>query len=248
MPFLQPLVRQPLYQQVARAIENAIANGEWALDQPIPSETQLAKDFAVSVGTVRRAIAELIDQELLVAYQGSGTYVKRYSDGTYWNRYQRFLSLDGHIMKWQATLVTFERIPASNEVADALGLTPRADVIHVVRRMSAQNEHDEGKLYRGLDETFLHPDYFKALTPESYRLYQGLSLYELYEKATGVIIANVRDYLVTFVATVEDEEKRNLRAGGPAIKLVRRASTLGNKMVEYRIQYVEASCIRVVFS
>ena len=36
-----PIVRQPLYQQVARAIENAIAAGEWKLDEAIPSEIEL---------------------------------------------------------------------------------------------------------------------------------------------------------------------------------------------------------------
>ncbi len=67
-----PIVRQPLYQQVARSIENAIAAGEWKLDEAIPSEIELAEEFGVSVGTVRRVITELVDNGIIIEKKKSG--------------------------------------------------------------------------------------------------------------------------------------------------------------------------------
>ena len=62
-----PIVRQPLYQQVARAIENAIAAGEWKLDEAIPSEIELAEEFGVS----RQAVYDNIKrtEKILEAYE-----------------------------------------------------------------------------------------------------------------------------------------------------------------------------------
>ncbi len=243
-----PIVRQPLYQQVARAIESTIAAGDWKLDEAIPSEIELAKEFGVSVGTVRRAITELTDQGLLVAHQGSGTYVKRYSDGTYWNRYQRFMTRDGRLIQWDSELLRFERIPATKEVADALGLSEGAEVIHVQRKMTANPKHNPNVTCTGIDESFLHPEYFQKLTPESYKTFSNVSLYEVYEKATGTIILSARDYLLASVSTKDDEKHWGIKAGSPMVTIVRKASTFGNKTVEYRREYVQAGDVRIVFA
>ena len=64
------LQRQPLYTQVAQSIEKEIADGRWPLNKAIPSETQLATDFGVSVGTVRKALDILSDRGRLVKKQG----------------------------------------------------------------------------------------------------------------------------------------------------------------------------------
>lgn len=243
-----PIVRQPLYQQVARAIENAIAAGEWKLDEAIPSEIELAEEFGVSVGTVRRAITELVDHGLLVAHQGSGTYVKRYSDGTYWNRYQRFMTRDGRLIQWDGELLLLERIPATKEVADALGLTEGDEIIHVQRKMTANPKRNPDVTCTGIDESFLHPEYFKKLTPESYKTYANMSLYELYEKATGTIILSARDYILASVSSKEDEKRWGIKAGSSMVTIVRKASTFGNKIVEYRREYVQANDVRIVFT
>ena len=243
-----PIVRQPLYQQVARAIENAIAAGEWKLDEAIPSEIELAEEFGVSVGTLRRAITELVDHGLLVAHQGSGTYVKRYSDGTYWNRYQRFMTRDGRLIQWDGELLLLERIPATKEVADALGLTEGDEIIHVQRKMTANPKRNPDVTCTGIDESFLHPEYFKKLTPESYKTYANMSLYELYEKATGTIILSARDYLLASVSSKEDEKRWGIKAGSSMVTIVRKASTFGNKIVEYRREYVQANDVRIVFT
>ena len=48
---------------------------EWLPGAAIPSEMELAARYAVSQGTVRKAIDELAAENLLVRRQGKGTYV-----------------------------------------------------------------------------------------------------------------------------------------------------------------------------
>src|SRR5574343_554366 len=69
------LSRLPLYQQVKRQVLERIAEGEWASNELLPSEWDLADQFDVSQGTVRKALTELVVDGVLYRQQGRGTFV-----------------------------------------------------------------------------------------------------------------------------------------------------------------------------
>lgn len=60
------------YQQVAAAIERAVAEFQYQAGQRLASESDLAQEFGVSRPTVRRAVIALEMRGLLEARQGSG--------------------------------------------------------------------------------------------------------------------------------------------------------------------------------
>jgi DNA-binding GntR family transcriptional regulator len=64
-----------LYAHVADALRRRIADGTYAAGDPIPTETQLVREFAVSAITVRRALRELTFEGALVGRQGLGVFV-----------------------------------------------------------------------------------------------------------------------------------------------------------------------------
>ena len=66
---------QPLYQQLQRALRQAIETRILSPDDALPPERDLATDFAVSRITVRKAIDGLVNEGMLVRRQGSGTFV-----------------------------------------------------------------------------------------------------------------------------------------------------------------------------
>lgn len=66
---------QPLYQQLQRALREAIDKHLLGPDDALPAERDLAVEFAVSRITVRKAIDGLVSEGLLVRRQGSGTFV-----------------------------------------------------------------------------------------------------------------------------------------------------------------------------
>ncbi|HXY76001.1 MAG TPA: GntR family transcriptional regulator [Steroidobacteraceae bacterium] len=65
----------PLYQQLQRALRQAIESHVLGPDDALPPERDLADDFSVSRITVRKAIDGLVSEGLLVRRQGSGTFV-----------------------------------------------------------------------------------------------------------------------------------------------------------------------------
>lgn len=66
----------PLYQQVAAAIRQGIADGDFPPGVPLPSETQLIERYQVSRPTVRNAVAALRAEGLIDVRHGKGSFVK----------------------------------------------------------------------------------------------------------------------------------------------------------------------------
>jgi GntR family transcriptional regulator len=72
---IDPEGSQPLYQQLQRAIRDAIEKRVLGPDDALPSERQLAADLGISRITVRKAIQALADEGFLEQRQGSGNFV-----------------------------------------------------------------------------------------------------------------------------------------------------------------------------
>ncbi|MCU8651083.1 GntR family transcriptional regulator, partial [Escherichia coli] len=68
--------RKPLYRQIADRIREQIARGELKPGDALPTESALQTEFGVSRVTVRQALRQLVEQQILESIQGSGTYVK----------------------------------------------------------------------------------------------------------------------------------------------------------------------------
>src|SRR5450432_2974561 len=72
---LDPAGSLPLYQQLQRAIREAIETHVLGPDDALPAERQIASELSVSRITVRKAIEGLVEEGLLVRRQGSGNFV-----------------------------------------------------------------------------------------------------------------------------------------------------------------------------
>ncbi|MEV5825873.1 GntR family transcriptional regulator [Spirillospora sp. NPDC052242] len=67
----------PKYEQLAALLRERIAAGEWAPGQAIPSETVLEGEFGLARGTIRKAIAALRAEGIIVTTRGKGSYVSQ---------------------------------------------------------------------------------------------------------------------------------------------------------------------------
>jgi DNA-binding GntR family transcriptional regulator len=73
----------PVATQVARDIERDIRTGQLAPDTRLPSEVELAEQYGVARMTVRRAVAQLRDNGLVVTVHGRGSFVAPRDDQIY---------------------------------------------------------------------------------------------------------------------------------------------------------------------
>ena len=75
MQGLNPVSKIPLYQQLYEQLEGRIRSGQWKPGDRIPPESELLTQYEVSRITVRKVLAMLVAEGLLVRERGRGSFV-----------------------------------------------------------------------------------------------------------------------------------------------------------------------------
>ncbi len=125
----------PLYLQLQRLIQKQVHTGRLRAGEALPSERDLARQLGISRVTVRKAIAGLVDQGILVQHWGSGTFIAPTM------RVEQALSrlssfTDDMIIRGLtpgARLIDRSCGPAAPKEAMALGLSPGEKVSRIQR-------------------------------------------------------------------------------------------------------------------
>ena len=124
----------PLWRQIAQALEGAIAAGEHAAEDRLPSEAALSARYGVNRHTVRRALEALERAGLIRTEQGRGSFVAgAVLDYPLHGRTRFFDTVQAQRREPGARILRVGPIPAPEVVADALGLAPGAAVLRVQR-------------------------------------------------------------------------------------------------------------------
>ena len=149
----------PLFRAVKRALLQAIEQGTVTAGDALPSETVLARGFGVSVGTLRRAVDDLVADHILVRRQGRGTFVATHTSDRFLFQFFHIERADGLRDAPEVELLSFERTRLDDEAAAALGLKPGEPALQVENRLRLQGRpvvHDRllipAALFRGLTE------------------------------------------------------------------------------------------------
>lgn len=109
---------KPKHRQIFEALSRDIASGRYGSGEKFPSEAALVKRFHVSRITVGRAVSDLEDRGLVERFAGSGTYVKKLTEG--WGKGLLF----GLVIPDLGTTEIFE--PICQGIANAPGGTQHA--------------------------------------------------------------------------------------------------------------------------
>jgi GntR family transcriptional regulator, phosphonate transport system regulatory protein len=121
-----------LWRCIADDYEQMILLNKYENGTRLPSETEIAARYGVNRHTVRRALAELAARGLVQSERGSGTYVKTdkldYRIGAR-TRFSEIVAAAGHDA--QGRLQSHRIEPASEEIANRLGLEPGASVVRL---------------------------------------------------------------------------------------------------------------------
>lgn len=130
----------PKYHQIYLVLSQQIRDGEYSDAVPIPGEVELGRQFGVSRITIRKALERLEREGAIHRHRGRGTFVSR-TDGDG----PLAASLSGSIenliamgLETEVRLLSLAHVPASAEVAAALGIAQRAPVQRAVRVRSHQ--------------------------------------------------------------------------------------------------------------
>ncbi len=67
---------EPVYEQIVRQIQDAVASGGLATGAPLPTVRQLAGDLQLNRNTVARAYKQLEDRGVILTAGRKGTFVR----------------------------------------------------------------------------------------------------------------------------------------------------------------------------
>ncbi|MCZ7567388.1 MAG: GntR family transcriptional regulator [Ardenticatenaceae bacterium] len=126
----------PIYQQIKEWIYQQIVQGHWPEHYKLPAEVDLAIQLGVSRGTVRKAIADLIAEGMLVSIHGRGTFVASTSTLEQ-SLAQHLVTFSEELMSrgisFETTVLERGVIRPPERIASLLALSPDGTVFSVKR-------------------------------------------------------------------------------------------------------------------
>ncbi len=235
-PIVEP---KPLYAQIRDLMVRRIGDGSWRPGMLLPSEFQLAAEFNVSQGTVRKALDELAAQNIVIRRQGRGTFIATHTEERALNHFFHLVGDDGSRRLPESRLVDFGHGVAEPRERARLGLIEGARVLRVERLRILGDRPT-------ICETIavpvaLIPELAKApvsdLPSTLHELYQARSntLYDLYHARYGIVIVRAIEHVRAVAATAVEAERLAVALGTPLLEIDRIALDVRGRPVEWRL-------------
>ncbi len=229
---IDPYDLLPKYGQLADIIRQKIERGEWAGEEPIPSERELEELYQVSRTTVRQALDVLVRRGYIYRDHGRGTFA---TPRKLQNSLQALTSFTQDMQRRGLTpgqkILSFGQVEVSAQVRQQLGLPPEVTRALRIERLRYADEEPIG-----IHDSYLALGQDQVI--EQQELDQVGSLYKLLETRFGLVVAEADE---TIEATVADETEAALLAinsGEPLLLMKRTVQSQQYQVFEYaRVLY-----------
>lgn len=219
----------PLYHQIYLILRDRILNGEYAYNDVLPSEQDLARKFGVSRITIKRALSELANEGFVSRRRGRGTVVRFRVPSPIVRA-----NLDGLLenllmmgLKTEVTLLDFGHRPVTGPLAKALELEEGAPVQYAVRSRTLGDEPFSYLV------THVPAAFAKNIRPEDITSTPLLALLE----HVGVKIKTARQTITATAAEPEVAAALQVPGGSPVLKITRIARDENFVPVQHIVAY-----------
>jgi GntR family transcriptional regulator len=218
----------PLYAQVKALLVKRIGAGGWKPGQMLPSEYELAAEYNVSQGTVRKALNELEADRMIVRRQGVGTFIARHSRDKALYQFFRMVGLDDARLIPTSVVLSQREQRATREQASLLSIDDNAMLHAIVRVRSLAGKPAI------FERIFVPVDVMPDLAVET-RSEMDEEMYVIYQEKFGISIVRAIERLSAVAATAEEAKRLDLKPGAPLLEISRVATDVGGRPVELRI-------------
>ncbi|MFD5793594.1 GntR family transcriptional regulator [Streptomyces diastatochromogenes] len=220
----------PLYYQLAQQLEAAIEHGILAPGNLLGNEVDLSVRLGLSRPTVRQAIQSLVDKGLLVRRRGVGTQVVHSQVKRPLELSSLYDDLESAGQGPTTQVLRNERVPASADVAAALGIAEGAEVV-VLERLRCTHGQPVAFLCNYLPSALLELDTDRL---ESTGLYRML-------RSAGIALHSARQTVGARSATAEEAALLDEKEGAALLTMQRTAYDDTGRPVEYGTHVYRAS-------
>lgn len=223
---------KPLYAQVEEIIRKRLIENYWKPGEALPSEFELAEELSVSQGTVRKALNDMVAENLLERRQGRGTFVSEYTERRALFLYFNLKSRDGEqSMPSSRTLACEQRLATEME-RNRLELEQGAEVVamHRVRELRGQPVIVERltlprELFPGLGGDLKLPE----------------NLYRFYQGEFGITVAKASESVAAVAAGALEAQLLGIMPDAPLLEIDRVAVTIDGRPIEWRVSHCNTS-------
>ncbi|OFG65835.1 GntR family transcriptional regulator [Listeria monocytogenes] len=215
----------PLYAQIADDLRDKIQSEVWQTGDKIPPELDLCELYNVSRITVRKAIDELVRENLLYRERAKGTFVRDWEEAEdeHFTLVRSFTNEMKELGKKAATLhAEVEVINADKKIALQLGLSVGDKVLQIKRLRGTKD------LAFALFISFIPYNQDYSLKAEDY---YG-SFYE-YLKGFGIVVNQEKEYIEAMLPNREVQEALAIDKQEPILKRVRMTKQIESDFREY---------------
>ncbi|HQT67809.1 MAG: GntR family transcriptional regulator [Rhodospirillales bacterium 20-60-12] len=228
---------QPLYAQVKSLMVQRIGSGQWLPGEMIPNEFQLAAEFNVSQGTVRKALIALEADKLIVRRQGRGTYVARHTRQQTLFQFFRMVGLDGLTVTPVSKPLSHKQQPATRDQAKWLGINP-GEMLHAIIRVR----------YFGNDPAIFERIFVPMSLMPDLMIKPGHDMidemYVIYQERYRITIAHASEKLAAVGAARDEARHLKIEQHFPLLETTRIARDVNGRIIELRISHYKTTDYR----
>jgi GntR family transcriptional regulator len=228
-----PLVG-PLYKDVKRQLMEALTRGEWKPGEAIPSERRIAERFGISIGTVRKAIDELVAENILIRQQGRGTFVATHTRDRLLFYFFHIVPEQGPKEYPEVELLSFARTKAERGVADRLQIEAGDPVLRIRNALRLAGKR------MIIDDITVSAQRFPGLSEKRFRE-RPSTIYNLYQDIYGISVVRSSERLRAVAADAEIAQLLGIAPGAPLLQIRRIALAYNDLPVEFRISHVNTA-------
>jgi len=230
----------PVYFKVQTDIRQEIENGRWKPGACVPTEKQLAETYRCSIGTVKKALLNLIHEGYLYRHQGKGTFVAGgtlRSEGLRYYRTQKdFLDQDHD---FSIKFLTLKKIDGIEPYNRYLKLRSNQGLYELRRHIIIDAQP---RIYT---ISYLPRELFKDLDEFPRSRFEKMALYLALEKSHGVPNIFNQELIGAVRATEEIAGMLDVEVGAPILFIEMLAYTYKERPYEYRRAYCLTDQIKV---
>jgi GntR family transcriptional regulator len=210
----------PLYHRIKEDLSLQIRSGSWRPGLEIPSEAELCRHYGVSRGTIRRAVADLVQQGLVCRRQGSGSFVSQPKlEGSVLGSYRQYRK-EGAPFDVEARVLRCVRRPAPPEIRRILGIAGDEAVYEVERvrfvqgrPVSLQVSYLPARLCPGLEQRDLAGSHF----------------YDVLQREYGTVFLRAEEFVEPVLADDYVAQQLRVAVGSPLFLVERHSYTFGDR-------------------